>query len=224
MQPLKFLFPTWQKEILIHAYIFSSLNYMCLIWLQPINFKKYDKIVKRAARFVFGADQFSSVTNDVCNNLDWLFASQKLLYEICKFAYTSNYRVCPKPFLHYIDLKNCKEIVTRKGTTLTPLSFPKTKFGKQGLYHKSLINWCAIPEEIRNIDIFPIFCNKLLQLCHENQKKYLCTDLCNVCDYSCMYRERCYKLLLRLFFSFFIHLITYLLKSITLIVSLYVFS
>jgi len=89
--------------------------------------------------------------------------------------------------MNFLSMHDVGSVMTSSVSfTCIPLSFPKTKFGKQGLYHKSLINWCAIPEEIRNIDIFPIFCNKLLQLCHENQKKYLCTDLCNVCDYSCI--------------------------------------
>jgi len=50
------------KVTLIHTFVFSVLNYMSVIWLQPKHYLIYNSIVKKAGRYIFSLDIFSPIS------------------------------------------------------------------------------------------------------------------------------------------------------------------
>jgi len=69
---------------------------MVIVWLQPKDHLVFNSIVKRAARFVFGMDYFSPVSDRVARDLTLLFA--KIAFEIQKFCNTTKSEQCPHAF------------------------------------------------------------------------------------------------------------------------------
>jgi len=159
---------------------------MAINWLHPPHYQIYNKIVKRAARYVLSLDQFASVTEKIFTELNWLLATMKCKLVLGKFAYSIVHSLCPKTFLNCFDPLSCKQIITRNSIRYLPESTPKTKFGKNATHYRCHKNWLELEDEIKNIELWPIFCNKLNLQCIEVQANNFISNYTNICDYSCI--------------------------------------
>jgi len=183
--PLKFILLQDAKVTLIHAFVFSVLNYMSVIWLQPKHYLMYNSIVKRAGRFIFNLDIFSPVSDRIVTELGWLFAKLKVSFELRKFCFNFFLSDSPVYFHNYINPNDCLTTTTRSGSFISPSSTPKTKFGKTSIKYRCLKKWCTTPSEFKTYDLFESFKNNLFNYMVKLQIEAFLIKTIG-CDLSCI--------------------------------------
>lgn len=183
MLPLKNLLSIEKKELLVNACVFSVLNYCSPICFQNrSNYMNILKVMKRAARFVFGKRFYDSVSNDMYNNLKWLSPPLRYKFDVCCMAFKITREICPQVFLDYLCVDDFDIHCTRGSQyyVCTDRSLSKNSFK----YNVSK-EWLELPEYIQKEPYFKTFKKLLFNFLRDNTPNDN-SHSANICNLSCI--------------------------------------
>ena len=148
---LKRILPTDKKVILIHALIFSILNYACTVWGSNLNKTQtadLNQIIRRCARFALGKLKFDSISSDICNELKWLTTDYRIIYEITLLAYKMTFSP-PNSISHdYLDFSTKIVRETRNKLHREPAITTNSNWGMKSFRYKAVLYWLQLPSEV----------------------------------------------------------------------------
>jgi hypothetical protein len=178
------------KVTLVKSLVLPVLNYGCLIWLSSSNkiiYKKYDKIIRSVSRFILGKRKYDSVSSEICNELGFLFAKHKYLYELLLFTYKCAYQTKSGLFTNYINFSYEPTQSTRNNSFYAPSIKVNCKWGTCSLRYAAVNEWLKINNTVRNsVGKQSEFKAAVFNFCMDMQEKLFLTPISDdIDDFIC---------------------------------------
>ena len=131
LAPLRPILCIKTKKTLVHALVFSILNYVSCIWMRPKNNQAIAyKVIRAGTRFIYNKAKYESLCDIINVDLSYLHPKYGYDYEVLKIAFKFYSGQCPDYFIHYLlnTDNNTTVKTTRNKSYIDKLVQNKRKF------------------------------------------------------------------------------------------------